>query len=53
MTVTDDGNGLSPGGRASGLANLRTRAEGRGGELCLNEPPPERGTTLVWSVPSP
>jgi signal transduction histidine kinase len=50
VEVSDDGVG--PGGsRRSGIANLRNRAERRRGTLLLNEPPPERGTRLVWSVP--
>ena len=50
VTVADDGVGLT-GSRRSGLANLRDRAERRGGSLLVNEPPPEQGTRVVWSVP--
>jgi len=50
VIVTDDGVGLRSD-RRSGLQNLRDRAVGRGGTLTINDPPPERGTTLVWSVP--
>jgi signal transduction histidine kinase len=50
VVVTDDGTGLTSD-RRSGLQNLRDRAVGRGGTLTINDPPPERGTTLVWSVP--
>jgi signal transduction histidine kinase len=50
VTVADDGTGLA-GSRRSGLANLRDRAERRGGRLLVNEPPPDRGTRLFWSVP--
>ena len=51
VTVADDGVGLGDAHHHSGLANLRARAERRGGILCVNEPAPERGTSLVWSVP--
>lgn len=50
VTVRDDGVGLQ-GDRRSGLENLRVRAERRGGTLLVNDPPPESGTTIVWSVP--
>jgi signal transduction histidine kinase len=50
VTVADDGRGLS-GDRRSGLGNLRARAERRGGSLRLNDPPPEQGTRVVWTVP--
>ena len=50
VTVQDDGAGLDSD-RRSGLQNLRHRAGVRGGTLTINEPPPARGTTLVWSVP--
>jgi signal transduction histidine kinase len=51
VRVADDGRGIPPGGRRSGLANLRTRAERHGGALDLRE---EGGTTtLCWTVPLP
>lgn len=50
LTVVDDGVGLAPGGRRSGLKNLRERAENRGGHLEV-ETAPGAGTTLLWSVP--
>jgi signal transduction histidine kinase len=50
VEVSDDGVGPA-GSRRSGIANLRNRAEHRRGTLLLNEPPPARGTRLVWSVP--
>lgn len=50
VTVSDDGVGLG-GDRRSGLANLQERAARRDGTLQVNDPPPESGTTLVWSVP--
>jgi signal transduction histidine kinase len=48
VRVADDGRGMGPGGRRSGLANLRARAERHGGSLDLRE---EGGTTLCWTVP--
>ncbi|WBB62932.1 GAF domain-containing protein [Streptomyces sp. WMMC500] len=50
LTVTDDGRGLPPGGRRSGLANIAERARELGGELTL-DPPAGGGTRLVWRVP--
>ena len=50
VTVADDGVGLT-GNRRSGLANLRQRAERRGGSLVVDVPPAGTGTRLHWSVP--
>ena len=50
VVVTDDGTGLRSA-RRSGLQNLRDRAVARAGTLTIDEPAPERGTALVWSVP--
>ncbi|WP_121750977.1 GAF domain-containing protein [Streptomyces sp. E2N166] len=50
LTVSDDGVGIPPGGRRSGLRNLEERACKLGGELRL-ERPEEGGTRLVWRVP--
>ncbi len=52
VTVTDNGIGMSNSTRSSGLANLRARAEGRGGSMTVGsgEKP---GTTLQWRVPLP
>jgi signal transduction histidine kinase len=50
VTVRDDGIGLASE-RRSGLENLRVRAEKRGGTLLVNDPPPESGTSIVWTVP--
>lgn len=50
LTVRDDGRGMSGGGQESGLANIRVRAGQRGGSLDIDTGP-DRGTTLVWSVP--
>jgi signal transduction histidine kinase len=50
LTVTDDGVGITPGGRRSGLRNLADRATGLGGALAA-EPTRDGGTELVWQVP--
>ncbi|MDO7867058.1 GAF domain-containing protein [Nocardioides sp. WY-20] len=50
LTVTDDGIGITPGGRESGLRNLRQRADGLGGSLSVLPADP-RGTRLLLRVP--
>ena len=53
LVVTDDGRGLGPSTRRSGLANLRTRAERRGGtfEVSSADGTPEgKGTRLTWTI---
>jgi signal transduction histidine kinase len=50
LTVTDDGVGIKPGGRRSGLRNLEDRAIGLGGALAA-EAILGGGTELVWQVP--
>jgi signal transduction histidine kinase len=50
LEVTDDGVGMGPVPRRSGLANLRRRAEQRGGAFSV-EPGEPSGTRLRWSVP--
>ncbi|MFJ8789861.1 GAF domain-containing protein [Streptomyces sp. NPDC102462] len=52
LTVADDGVGIPPGGRRSGLRNLAERAEQLGGRLNLTKPP-TGGTTLTWQAPLP
>ena len=53
MRVADDGVGIAPDGRRSGLRNLRLRAEKLGGELRLGPAGADgAGTELVWRVPS-
>jgi signal transduction histidine kinase len=52
LTVTDNGVGIPPDGRRSGLRNLAERAHQLGGELELSRPA-DGGATLVWSVPLP
>lgn len=49
-TVRDDGRGLDPGRRESGLRNLRDRAEENGGKLDVASAV-GGGTELVWRVP--
>jgi signal transduction histidine kinase len=50
LTVTDNGVGIGPGNRRSGLANLEQRARACGGALSV-EPAPDGGTQLHWHVP--
>ncbi|MEU3918232.1 GAF domain-containing sensor histidine kinase [Streptomyces sp. NPDC029004] len=52
LTVSDNGVGLPPDGRRSGLANIAERAQQLGGELELSCPS-GGGTSLVWRVPVP
>lgn len=52
VEVHDDGDGMSDAGRRSGLANLRHRAERRGGGFTLTARDPH-GTLLRWWVPAP
>ncbi|MEV0718013.1 GAF domain-containing protein [Asanoa sp. NPDC050611] len=50
LEVRDDGSGMGQPTRSSGLANLRARAERRGGTLVISGVEPT-GTRLCWSVP--
>jgi len=50
LTVRDNGRGMSGAVAESGLANIRARAEHRGGTLAV-ESVAGGGTALVWSVP--
>ncbi|MFD5448141.1 MULTISPECIES: GAF domain-containing protein [unclassified Streptomyces] len=50
VVVSDDGVGLAPGGRRSGLRNMRERARTLGGDLELGSRE-GGGTRLVWWVP--
>ncbi|KOU61829.1 histidine kinase [Streptomyces sp. MMG1533] len=52
LTVADDGVGIPPDGRRSGLRNMAERARQFGGELEVSSPP-EGGTTLVWHARIP
>jgi signal transduction histidine kinase len=51
LEVHDDGLGMGPTTRRSGLANLRRRAEHRGGTLRVTARHPT-GTCLTWTVPN-
>jgi signal transduction histidine kinase len=51
LDVRDDGVGMTPTTRLSGLANLRQRAERHGGSLTL-APRDGAGTWLSWSIPT-
>jgi signal transduction histidine kinase len=51
LVVTDDGIGLPPSAVRSGLANLASRAERRGGRLTAV--PRAGGTQVRWSIPRP
>jgi signal transduction histidine kinase len=50
LEVTDNGRGIGPAQRRSGLANLRARAEGREGTMLL-APGDGGGTRLSWTIP--
>jgi len=50
LRVRDNGVGIGDTTRSSGTANLRQRAERRGGSLTLGPNAPS-GTCLEWSVP--
>jgi signal transduction histidine kinase len=52
LTVSDDGTGMQPTGRSSGLSNLAERALALGGTL-RTSPAEGGGTTLSWRVPLP
>ncbi|MEZ0492866.1 GAF domain-containing protein [Kineococcus sp. TBRC 1896] len=54
VTVTDDGVGIGPTTRRSGLENLRVRAEDLGGRCVVTSPAGDgRGTSVEWVVPLP
>lgn len=50
VRVSDDGRGMGPGILASGLDNMRARAEKRGGTLEVDTAD-GTGTRVTWSVP--
>ena len=50
--MLDNGTGITPGPRRSGLANLACRAEPYGGTLMVG-PASGGGTELCWQVPLP
>ncbi len=51
LRVADDGRGIGATTRRSGLANLRRRAEARGGGCEIEELRPGVGTVIRWHVP--
>ena len=51
LTIGDDGVGSAAATRSSGTANLRTRAERRGGSFTMM-PGVAGGTTITWKVPT-
>jgi signal transduction histidine kinase len=52
LTVSDNGSGIKPGGRRSGLSNLEQRAVKLGGSFRVS-PATGGGTELDWRVPLP
>jgi signal transduction histidine kinase len=55
VRVADNGTGIPPGGRRSGLRNLADRAAKLGGEMRLEAAGPgsdRPGTVLEWRVPA-
>jgi signal transduction histidine kinase len=50
LDVVDDGRGIEPTGRRSGVANMRTRAERLTGTMDIGRAP-EGGTYVTWTVP--
>jgi signal transduction histidine kinase len=50
VVVRDDGHGMGATERRSGLANLRQRAEARGGRLEVGPGPDGAGTQLTWAA---
>ena len=50
ITISDNGIGLTADPPYSGLANLRQRAERRGGELTVSSLSPP-GTAVQWTIP--
>jgi signal transduction histidine kinase len=50
LVVRDNGVGITPGGRRSGLRNLEDRAAALGGSM-VTRPAEGGGTELIWRVP--
>ncbi|MFE1512937.1 sensor histidine kinase [Streptomyces sp. NPDC058726] len=50
LSVSDNGVGITEGGRRSGVRNMAERAEQLGGTFDITGSP-DRGTTLLWKVP--
>jgi signal transduction histidine kinase len=51
LEVTDNGRGIRPTGRRSGIANMRARAERLNGVMDIGRAP-TGGTYLMWTVPA-
>jgi signal transduction histidine kinase len=51
LRIADDGKGIRPGARRSGLANMAQRATRLGGEMVTSSPSETAGTVLEWRVP--
>ena len=57
ITVSDDGVGIPEGGRRSGLANLKDRAQQYNGTFSISDAPgrdessTRKGTMLRWTIP--
>jgi signal transduction histidine kinase len=51
LEVADDGRGIAPGERLSGIANMRARAERLGGSMNTTKAA-AGGTEIIWRVPS-
>jgi signal transduction histidine kinase len=51
LEVADDGRGIAPGERLSGIANMRARAERLGGSMNTTKAA-TGGTEIIWRVPS-
>ena len=51
VEVSDDGIGIPPEGRRSGLLNLAERAGALGGHFEAEPRPADGGSRLVWEVP--
>ncbi len=51
IEVEDDGRGAGDRTRSSGLANLKARAEARGGSMEIGSGRKDRGTRIVWRAP--
>ena len=51
VEISDDGRGIDPGSRRSGLENLRMRATEWEGDFAVEPGINGRGTRLRWQVP--
>ena len=53
IEVIDDGRGAADRTRSSGLSNMQTRAQRRGGTMHIGAGRKDRGTRIEWRVPFP